>query len=65
MATAALSSGQPLYYTTREACRHLGYSRPSSLLRAWRARDLPLYRRPGGRLLVSSADIERFLTRAA
>lgn len=53
------------YFTTREACRRLGYSRPSSFVRAWRAKGLPFYQRPGGHLLVRPADIERFLTRAA
>ncbi len=51
------------YLTTREACRRLGYSRPDSFLRAWRARGLPLYRRGAafGQYLVAVSDLERFV----
>ena len=51
------------YLTTAAAAEHLGYSRPDSFLRAWRARGLPLYQRPGGHYLVSTDDLERFLCR--
>ena len=47
--------------TSREACDRLGYSRPDSFLRAWRAAELPLYRRPGGHYLVAWDDVEEFL----
>jgi hypothetical protein len=47
------------------ACDRLGYSWPDSLLRAWRARGLPLYRRPGGHYLLALADLARFVTPSA
>jgi excisionase family DNA binding protein len=53
------------YLTTRQACHRLGYTRPDSLLRAWRARGLPLYRRPGGHYLLSREDVGRFVQPAA
>ena len=55
----ANSSGH--YMTTREACDRLGYSRPDSFLRAWRAAGLPVYQRPSGRNLVAWGDLERFV----
>jgi excisionase family DNA binding protein len=53
------------YLTTREACDRLGYSRPDSLMRAWRARRLPIYRRPGGHYLLSWDDVRRFVQRVS
>jgi hypothetical protein len=53
------------YLTARQACDRLGYSRPDSLLRAWRARGLPLYRRPGGHYLLDLKDVGRFVQPAA
>jgi hypothetical protein len=49
------------YLTARQACDRLGYSRPDSPLRAWRARGLPLYRRPGGHYLLAVADLAQFV----
>jgi hypothetical protein len=57
------TDGLARYVTTREACDFLGYCRPDSFLRAWRARGLPLYQRPGGHYLVASGDVERFVRR--
>ena len=54
-------SPQSAYLTSRQACDRLGYSRPDSFLRAWRAAGLPVYQRPSGRHLVASGDLERFL----
>jgi hypothetical protein len=51
--------------TARQACDRLGYSRPDSLLRAWRARGLPLYRRPGGHYLLALVDVARFVRPSA
>jgi excisionase family DNA binding protein len=51
------------FITTREACNRLGYSRPDSFLRAWRAAGLPEYRRPGGHCLVDRKDLNRFVRR--
>ena len=51
------------FLTSRQACDRLGYSRPDSFIRAWRARGLPLYRRPGGHYLVAGEDLERFVRR--
>ena len=51
----------PRFMTTREACDRLGYSRPDSFLRAWRAAGLPLDQRPGGQYLVEWHDIGKFL----
>ena len=52
------------FLTSREACDRLGYSRPDSFLRAWRAAELPLYRRPGGHYVVAWDDVEDFLSPA-
>ena len=49
------------YLTARQAADRLGYSRPDSLLRAWRAKGLPLYRRPGGHYLLAVADLARLV----
>ena len=54
----------PSYMTTREACERLGYARPDSFLRAWRAAGLPEYKRPGGHCLVAREDVNRFVRRA-
>ena len=54
-------STDPDYLTTRQATDMLGYSRPDSFLRAWRARGLPLYQRPGGHYLVSRGELDGFL----
>ena len=51
--------------TTRQACDRLGYSRPDTFLRAWKARGLPLYRRPGGHYLVAVADLAGFIRPAS
>jgi hypothetical protein len=51
----------PRYLTTREACDRLGYSRPDSFLRAWRAAGLPVWERPLGRKLVSWSDFANFI----
>ena len=59
------NSNTRAYLTTRQAADRLGYSRPDSLLRAWRARGLPLYRRPGGHYLLSREDLVRFVQPAA
>ena len=48
------------FVTTREACDYLGYSRPDSLVRAWRKANLKVYRTRTGRNVLSRADIERF-----
>jgi excisionase family DNA binding protein len=53
------------FLTTREACDRLGYSRPDSLMRAWRARRFPVYQRPGGHYLLSRDDVRRFVQRVA
>ena len=45
----------------REAADLLSYSRPDSLLRAWRAAGLPVYKRASGRNLVAAADFEKFV----
>ena len=50
------------FLTSREACDRLGYARPDAFLRAWKAAELPLYRRPGGHYLVAWDDVEAFLT---
>ena len=52
------------FLTTREACNCLGYSRPDSFMRAWRAAGLPEYKRPGGHCLVDRKDLGRFVCRA-
>jgi hypothetical protein len=49
------------FLTTREACDRLGYSRPDSFLRAWRAAGLPVWERPSGRKLISQSDFENFI----
>ena len=49
------------FIDSREACDRAGYSRPDSLLRAWRAAGLPVYRRASGRLMVALADFEKFI----
>ena len=49
------------YLTTAEAAEFLRYSRPDSFLRAWRAKGLPTYRRPGGHHLVAIDDLDRFV----
>lgn len=45
----------------REAADLLGYSRPDSLLRSWRAAGLPVYKRKSGRNLVAVSDLTRFV----
>ena len=49
------------FVTTREAADLLSYSRPDSLMRAWRAAGLPVYRRRSGRNLVAVADFAKFI----
>ena len=49
------------FVTSREAADLLGYSRPDSLLRAWRAAGLPVYKRASGRNVLAVADFRRFL----
>jgi hypothetical protein len=49
------------YMTARQAWHRLGYSRPDSLLRAWRVRGLPLYGWPGGHYLLDREDVSRFV----
>ena len=61
IASESAESELPRFITTREACDQLGYSRPDSFLRAWRAAGLPLRKRPGGHYLVSWNDVETFL----
>jgi hypothetical protein len=61
----ATDSNTGTYLTARQASNRLGYSRPDSLLRAWRARGLPLYRRLGGHCLLSRDDVSRFVQPAA
>ena len=51
------------FVTAREAADLLKYSRPDSLLRAWRAAGLPIFRRPSGRILVAEVDVARFVSR--
>ena len=58
------SDTTPSYMTTREACERLGYARPDSFLRAWRAAGMPEYKRPGGHCLVARGDLDRFVRRA-
>jgi len=58
---ANTDAARQTYLTTREACRALGYSRPDSFLRAWRARGLPLYQRPGGHFLLNREDVSCFV----
>jgi len=58
------TSEAPSYMTTREACDHLGYARPDSFLGAWRAAELPVYKRPGAHCLVNRDDLGRFLRRS-
>ena len=60
-----LAEDPPEFLTTREACELLGYSRPDSFLRAWRASGLPLYRRGTGFYLIACDDVGKFLTAAA
>ena len=43
------------------ACDRLGYSRPDSFLRAWRAAGLPIYEVPSGRKLISWSDFASFV----
>ena len=50
-----------VYLSTREAADRLGYSRPDSLMRAWRSRDLPVYQTATGYYRLALADVERFL----
>ncbi len=50
------------FVTTREAADLLSYSRPDSLMRAWRAAGLPIFRRPSGRILVAESDLARFVS---
>ena len=50
------------FLSSRQACDGLGYSRPDSFLRAWRAAGLPVFRRASGRLVIAMADVERFLS---
>lgn len=54
----------PLFLTSRRACDQLGYSRPDSLLRAWRSVGLPVYRSLSGRNFVSVADVRRFVRKS-
>ena len=63
-AFAAEGSEVAQFLTSREACDRLGYSRPDSFLRAWKAAQLPLYRRPGGHYLVALDDVAEFLAPA-
>ena len=49
------------FLTSREACDRAGYARPDSLLRAWRAAGLPVYKRPSGRNVVAVEDFRRFI----
>jgi len=53
------------YVTTRQAADRLGYSRPDSLLRAWRAHGLPIYRTASGYYRLALDDVGRFLRPAA
>ena len=56
-----MGDSESKFMTTRQVCDELGYSRPDSFTRAWRARGLPLYRRAGGRLLIERKDLGRFV----
>ena len=49
------------FLTSREACDRLGYARPDSFIRAWRAASLPVYRRASGRLTVALSDFGKFI----
>ena len=49
------------FIDSREACDRAGYSRPDSLLRAWRAAGLPIFRRASGRNLLAVSDFEKFI----
>ncbi len=56
-----MSNTSGRFLTSREACDRAGYARPDSLLRAWRAAGLPVYKRPSGRNVVAVEDFERFI----
>ncbi len=53
------------FLTSREACDRASYSRPDSLLRAWRKAGLPVYQRVSGRNLVALDDFAKFIQREA